>query len=160
MALVDHALAVDDLAAATAPLKAARDAIGGTADVLLVEAAVSARRGNVADAKKSLDAAVLAAPLDPAVLLQAAQTLLALDDIDGARRALQAFGRLGLTSSTASALSAQLSLRSGDLTAARAALAEARHLGGDDDLDVLRATVLAHRTTTIAVARVVVESVE
>jgi hypothetical protein len=153
LALVDQALVVDDLAAATAPLKAAREAMGGTPDVLLVEAAVAARRGNVADAKKSLEAAVLAAPLDPAVLLQAAQTLLALDDADGAQRALQAFGRLGLTSPTASALNAQLSLRSGDLTAARAALAEAKHLGGDDDLDVLRATILAHRSATIAAAR-------
>jgi hypothetical protein len=153
LALVDHALTVDDLAATTAPLKAARDAMGGTPDVLLVEAAVFARRGNVADARKSLDAAVLAAPLDPDVLLQAAQKLLALDDVSGARRALQAFARLGLSSPTASALTACLAVSSGDLGSARAALAEAKHLGGDDDVEVLRATVLAHRTTTIAAAR-------
>jgi len=153
LALVDHALAVDDLAGATAPLKAAREANGATPDVLLVEAAVYARRGNIADARKSLDAAVLAAPLDPAVLLQATQTQLALDNVDSARSALQAFGRLGLASPTASALKAQVALRSGDLASARAALAEAKHLGGDDDLDVLRATVLANRSTTIARAR-------
>jgi Flp pilus assembly protein TadD len=153
LALVDHALTVDDLAATTAPLKAAREAMGGTPEVLLVEASVTARRGNVIDARKSLEAAVLAAPLDPAVLMQASQALLALDDVDGARRALQAFGRLGFTSPTASALTAQLALRSGDLATARSALADAKRLGGDDDLDVLRATILAHRSTTITAAR-------
>lgn len=144
LGLADRALAGGDVAAATTFVRAAATLAGADPDVALTEAVVMARGGDTRAAFVAIDSAV-AATSDPELLLAAAQVALDAEHLGGARRAVSAFKKLGLRSARLAALDAMLEARSGDLTAARAALAEATRLGGGDDVTTLRASILAHR---------------
>lgn len=153
LGLVERAIARGDLAAANALLKEARVLAGADADVALTEAALRARENDKAGVQTAVAAALTAAPLDPAVLLSAARLGLDVDDLAVARRALTGFARLGFKSAGASAVTALLEARSGDPAAARAALVEAKRLGGADDTDALRARILVNRASDVVDAR-------
>ncbi len=153
LGLVDRAVARGDLVAAGALLKQARELAGADANLALTEAAVRARQNDPVGVKNAVAAAIAAAPLEPAVLLTAARISLDVDDVGSARRALQAFNRLGIKAPSASAITALLEARSGDLVAARAALSEARRYGGDSDIAALRAVVLTNRLSDVVSAR-------
>jgi len=153
LGLVDRAIAGADFGTATTLLKEAKDKAGTDADVALTEAALKARQGDPAGVKLAVESALAAAPLDPAVLLAAASLSLDVDNLGGVRKALLAFNRLGLKAATASALTAILEARSGDVATARVALAEARRLGGTDDTITLQAAILANRLVDAVDAR-------
>jgi hypothetical protein len=144
LGLADRALAAGDITAATTFVRAAGTLAGADPDVALTEATVLARGGDARAANVAIDSAV-AATEDPELLLTAARIALEVDHLGGARRALSAFKKLGLRAARAAALEAMLEARSGDLSAARAALGEAGRLGGGDDVTTLRAAILAHR---------------
>jgi len=153
LGLVDRAIARGDLVAADALLKQARELAGADADLALTEAAIRARQNDPVGVKNAVAAAIAAAPLEPAVLITAARLSLDVDDVTGARRALQAFNRLGMKAASASAVTALLEAKSGDVGAARAALVEAKRLGGDTDIAALRAVILANRLVDVVEAR-------
>lgn len=144
LGLADRALAAGDVTAATTFARAASALAGADPDVALTEAMVLARSGDSRAANVGIDSAV-AATDDPELLLTAARIALEVEHLGGARRALSAFKKLGLRSGRAAALDATLEARSGDVSSARAALAEAARLGAGDDITTLRATILANR---------------
>lgn len=152
LGLADRALAGGDIPAATTFVRAAATLAGADPDVALTEAVVMERGGDTRAAFVAIDSAV-AATSDPELLLAAAQVALDAEHLGGARRAVSAFKKLGLRSARLAALDAMLEARSGDLTAARAALAEATRLGGGDDVTTLRASILAHRLVAPEEAR-------
>jgi hypothetical protein len=150
VALSQRRLAVGDVTGAAAALDAVANS--ADADVALARAAVAARTGDKAAAAAAVDAALAAAPADPRVVLHAFAHALDADDVAAARRAATAWRGLGYKSDEAAALMATLEAKAGNLPGARAALAEARALGGDSPR-VLRATVLAYRFADPAAAR-------
>ena len=153
LGLVDRAIAGADFATAASLLKEAKDKAGVDADVALTEASLKARQGDRAGVKLAVDAAVAGASLDPAVLLAAARLSLDVDNLAGVRKALLAFDRLGMRAAQAYSLTALLEARSGDVGAARVALAEARRLGAGDDVLTLQAAILANRMVDVVDAR-------
>jgi hypothetical protein len=153
LGLVDRAIAGADFATAASLLKEAKAKAGVDADVALTEASLKARQGDRAGVKLAVDAAVAGASLDPAVLLAAARLSLDVDNLAGVRKALLAFDRLGLRAAQAYSLTALLEARSGDVGAARVALAEARRLGAGDDVLTLQAAILANRMVDVVDAR-------
>jgi len=152
LGLADRALAAGDVTAATTFARAASALAGADPDVALTEAMALARSGDTRAANVAIDSAV-AATDDPELLLTAARIALEVEHLGGARRALSAFRRLGLRSGRAAALDATLEARSGDVSSARAALAEAARLGAGDDVTTLRATILANRLVAPEEAR-------
>ncbi|MDP2344777.1 MAG: hypothetical protein Q8O67_27770 [Deltaproteobacteria bacterium] len=153
LGLAERASARGDLATALTLLQQARDQVGNDADVALVDAALRARQNDVAGVKSALDTAVAAAPDDPRVLLLAARRYLESDNQPGARKSLAAFKKLGLKSGPAAAVEAMIEARGGDLPSARAALAEAKRLSGDDDVLTQRASVVVNRLVDAGEAR-------
>ena len=150
---MDRAIAGADFVTAASLLKEAKDKAGVDADVALTEASLKARQGDRAGVKLAVDAAVAGASLDPAVLLAAARLSLDVDNLAGVRKALLAFDRLGMRAAQAYSLTALLEARSGDVGAARVALAEARRLGAGDDVLTLQAAILANRMVDVVDAR-------
>lgn len=155
LGLAERAAAAASYDKALAFVASARDQGGDEADISLVEGAVRQRQNDPVGARRALDAAVAAAPLDPQVLLDVVRLHVDADNAAGAKKTLALWSKLGLRSATATALEVIVAGRSGDVAAARAGLVEARKMAVDADTDplMLRATIMANRQVDPGEAR-------
>ncbi|MBM4281789.1 MAG: hypothetical protein FJ137_13850 [Deltaproteobacteria bacterium] len=152
LALAERALAAGEGVTARGFVDDACRRAPADLEVALLDAAVRVREGDRPGGRRTL-APLLADNAAPGLLLSVARLSIELDNLAGARRALTAFRRSGLRSSTAAALSSLLEVRGGDLGAARTALLEAQQLGGGEDTLALRAAIHVGRGGLVADAR-------
>lgn len=160
LGLAERAVARGDYGSALTLVQQVRDLPTGSTDMeraeaALVDATVRLRQNDLAGVKAAVDVAVSAAPGDPRVLLQVARLQADSDNLIGAKKALAAWKKLGFRSASALIIESIVEAKSGDGVAARADLAEAKKMieAADDDVLLLRATVLANRAADVGEAR-------